>query len=80
MRSRSDNEEALFNDFMDAYQEKENEILEEREKLFDEYKNIMDLTGRNEYVVTDMNRYKMTYMGWSIGTLILLLVSTKLFK
>lgn len=81
---RGDNEETLndekFNEYMDAYAEKENEILEERAKLFEEYNTIMDLNGRDEFIVTDMNRYKMHYMGWSIASVILLLLSTKLFK
>jgi hypothetical protein len=75
-----ENDEQEFDNFMDDYDLKQQEVLEEREKLFKEYEHIQDLEGRNEYITIDMNRYKMYYFGWSIGTIMILLLSTKLFK
>lgn len=66
--------------FMDAYEQKENEILEERLKLFKEYEEIQNLDGKEEYLEIDMNRYKMYYLGWSISVLALALFSIKIFK
>jgi|UniRef100_A0A6C0LHR4 hypothetical protein len=76
----ANDEHVEFNEFMDIYDQKELEILEEREKLFQEYAYLQDLDGRNENLNIDMNRYKMYFFGWSMATLALLLMSTKLLK
>ncbi len=68
------------NQFVDAYEQKEKEILAERLKLFKEYEEIQNLDGKQEYLEIDGNRYKMYYLGWSIGILTLTLLSIKLFK
>jgi hypothetical protein len=78
--TRETDENPETNQFMDAYEQKENEILEERLKLFKEYENIQNLDGKEEYLEIDMNRYKMYYLGWSMGVLVLALFSIKLFK
>ena len=64
--TREADETPETNQFMDAYEQKENEILEERLKLFKEYENIQNLDGKEEYLEIDMNRFKMYYLGWSI--------------
>lgn len=69
-----------FDTFMDAYEQKEKEILEERQNLYDEYQSIQNLDGRREYIELDTNRYKMQYFGWSIASVALILMSIKLFK
>ena len=78
--TRETDENPETNQFMDAYEQKENEILEERLKLFKEYENIQNLDGKEEYLEIDMNRFKMYYLGWSMGVLVLALFSIKLFK
>lgn len=78
--TREVDENPETNQFMDAYEQKENEILEERLKLFKEYEDIQNLDGKEEYLEIDMNRYKMYYLGWSMGVLVLALFSIKMFK
>ena len=69
-----------FDKFMDAYEEKEKEILAERIKMYKEYANIRDLDGRQEYLQLDLNRYKLYYLGWTLAGVAVILFSTKLFK
>lgn len=78
--TREADENPETNQFMDVYEQKENEILEERLKLFKEYEDIQNLDGKEEYLEIDMNRYKMYYLGWSMGVLVLALFSIKMFK
>ena len=73
-------ETAEFDKFMDSYEEKEKEILEERVKMYTEYANIRDLDGREEYLELDMGRYKLHYLGWSLASIIVILFSIRLFK
>jgi hypothetical protein len=73
-------EDDNFDAFMDAYEEKEREILAERTNLYNEYQSIQDLDGKQEYIEIDTNRYKMHYFGWSIASVALVLMSIKLFK
>tara|TARA_B110000305_G_C19378272_1_gene608180 strand:- start:387 stop:617 length:231 start_codon:yes stop_codon:yes gene_type:complete len=73
-------EEIEFNNFMDAYEEKENEILEERLNMYKEFQAIKTLDGDREFLESDSNRYRLHYFGWSIGTIVLLLLSVKLMK
>lgn len=73
-------EEEQFDRFMDAYQQKENEILEERKKMYTKYQGIRDLNGKEEYLELDMNRYKMHYLGWTLASVIIIIYSTRIFK
>lgn len=69
-----------FDKFMDAYEQKEKEILAERIKMYKEYANIRDLDGRQEYLQLDLNRYKLYYLAWTLAGITVIFFSTKLFK
>jgi hypothetical protein len=76
----SDVEEREFDNFMDAFEEKENEILTERINMYKEFEKIKTMEGNREFLEIDMNRYKLHYFGWSIGSVILLLLAAKIMK
>lgn len=76
----SDIEEREFNTFMDAFEEKENEILQERINMYKEFEKIKTMEGSREFLEIDMNRYKLHYFGWSIGSIVLLLLAAKIMK
>lgn len=76
----SDSEEREFDTFMDAFEQKENEILQERINMYKEFEKIKTMEGNKEFLEIDMNRYKLHYFGWSIGSVILLLLAVKIMK
>ncbi len=76
----SDSEEREFDTFMDAFEQKENEILQERINMYKEFEKIKTMEGNKEFLEMDMNRYKLHYFGWSIGSIILLLLAVKIMK
>ena len=76
----SDVEEREFDTFMDAFEEKENEILQERINMYKEFEKIKTMEGNREFLEIDMNRYKLHYFGWSIGSVVLLLLAAKIMK
>lgn len=75
-----DIEEREFNTFMDAFEEKENEILQERINMYKEFEKIKTMEGSREFLEIDMNRYKLHYFGWSVGSVVLLLLAAKIMK
>tara|TARA_X000000950_G_C13865286_1_gene640465 strand:+ start:254 stop:487 length:234 start_codon:yes stop_codon:yes gene_type:complete len=76
----SESEEREFDTFMDAFEEKENEILQERINMYKEFEKIKTMEGNKEFLEIDMNRYKLHYFGWSIGSVVLLLLAAKIMK
>lgn len=72
--------DAKFNEFLDVYQQKEAEILAARMLVHKEYEDIQDLDGKQEYLEIDANRYRLYYFGWALGSVVLVLLSSKLFK
>ena len=77
--ANSSEDETSFDEFMDIYGEKENELLHNRKKYFKQYEDLENLEGKNEYVERDMMRYRMYYAMWSISLVVMLIISIKMF-
>lgn len=64
----------------DIYDQQQQEIIDDREKMLAELHRLNDLEASKEYDEIDMKRYQYYYLGWSLASIIIVLVSIKLAK
>ena len=61
------------------YEQQKDELLEQRLELLKEYGKIVDTDASNEYDKIELKRFQYHYLGLSLGTIVALLVITRLY-
>ena len=61
------------------YEQQKDELLQQRLELLNEYGKIVDLDASNEYDKIELKRFQYHYLGLSLGTVVALLVITRLY-
>ena len=61
------------------YEQQKDELLQQRLELLNEYGKIVDMDASNEYDKIELKRYQYHYLGLSLGTVVALLVITRLY-
>ena len=67
-------------DLQAIYDQQQQEIIEDRKKLLAEIHKIGDIEISKEYDEIDMKRYQYYYLGWSLASIIVILVAIKIAK
>lgn len=67
-------------DLQAIYDQQQQELIEDRKKLLAEIHKIGDIEISKEYDEIDMKRYQYYYLGWSLASIIVILVAIKIAK
>mgnify|MGYP001165634744 CR=1 FL=1 len=64
----------------DIYSAQEQELLDDRKRILEEIYKINNLEASHEYSEIDMKRYQYYYLGWSLASVMVILVTLKYYK
>tara|TARA_Y100000992_G_scaffold302159_1_gene275273 strand:+ start:5399 stop:5620 length:222 start_codon:yes stop_codon:yes gene_type:complete len=64
----------------EIYAAQQEELMEDRKKILEEIYRINNLNASNEYNQIDMQRFQYYYLGWSLASIVILLVTLKYYK